>query len=171
MDASLKNNLRNTGENSLEMRALEIKKRAYSSFHQYMKILWENSAIDDKKGAFIKNVKDNITTIAIEAVGDLNEVDNALSASENEDLLLDKATNVTIKIIARYLSLDELEHRFNKNPLSRGLSFKIDKDSNKVNLYIPITFFENLNQAVQSYITGLKILAHKMVTDEEFKDI
>ena len=170
-----KNSDKKVKKDSPGNRAFELRKIGYPSFRPYMEILWENSELNNKKPAFILKVKENIIKIAPETLEDLHEVDSVLGIldEKNEDVLLDEAANVTIKIITKRLSLYELERRFNKYPLSRGLSFEIDKENkNRVNLYMPITFFKNPRQeAIESYIKGLRVLAQKMAADEEFKDI
>ena len=165
-------------DNNLDNKIDLIRRKTYPFIYIYMEKTWDNLATNANViNVFIKNVKDNIRKIVPEAVGVDAEVDKVLNFLGEKDTnslretFLDKATEITIKILAKHLSLQELEHRFNKNPLSRGLSFKIDKNNKKVNLYIPPTFFENLHQATQSYIDGLRLLAHKMLIDKEFKDI
>ena len=81
--------------------------------------------------------------------------------------------------MAKYLTLEELEKRFQVRSikekgyqaLSRGLNFEICKEQNQISLHIPITFFENAKSALELFTEGLRILAHKMMTEQELRNI
>src|SRR3989344_8393946 len=168
------NEFNNNPDNKIDL----IRRKTYPFIHSYMEKRWDDLAANaNVADVFIRNVEDNVREIVPEATEIHSEIGKVLHFLSGKDInsvletALDKATEITIEIMARHLSLQELEHRFNKNPLSRGLSFEVDKNNKKVNLYIPPTFFYNSKQAVQSCIEGLKVLEHKIITDKEFSNI
>lgn len=167
--------MRDTPEN----RAFELNRKANSVFRRYMEKTWENIKEENKIPIFIEKVKDNIAKFVPEATEAPEKIDLALNFLQKKEDLIDKATEITIRIFAQHLSLEEIESRFRENymqlpgiqPLSRILTFIIRKESKTVSLHIPITFFENTEFAIESFKEGLQTLAKKLTNDPELKNI
>ncbi|PIR68066.1 hypothetical protein COU49_02715 [Candidatus Nomurabacteria bacterium CG10_big_fil_rev_8_21_14_0_10_35_16] len=175
----------NTGNDALNTRILEIKRRAYGNFHRYIRQLYEASRLEqtNKDKKFIDMLKDNIKLIIDEKYNTNIEIEiedafRNLDSSDKEKLI-DTATEITIALITKYLSLSELEtrllerhltmHGFKK--LSRGLTYDIISDNESMELHVPTTFFENSGVAIESYKKGLAILARKLQEDPTLQNI
>jgi len=156
-----------------------IRNRTNAFFQRYMEKTWETLSPENRTAYFIQNIKDNILALVPEATEISQEVDTALDLSQNKDILIKKAIEVTIKIVAKYLSTEEIEDRLREKhvthpgtrELSRALTFKINNEAQRVELHVPVTFFQNLHEPLQSFKEGLETLAKRMITDEELKNI
>ena len=172
--------------NSPEGKLQKISRTAGSSIHRHMERMWDDLIINAKannltKTLFIKKMKDNLTKLVPEATGKevFLDVDQVVNSSKNKELLMEKATEITMKILSKYLSLEELERRLREKhlavpgikELSRALSCSISEDSNMAELHVPVTFFEDSKSVIDSFKEGLAVLATKIKQEEEFKSI
>lgn len=164
-----------------EQRAFELKRRAFHLMRSYVERNWNESPVVDRKSEFIKKITTGAKKLIPEGEVEIGERLNLLNNEDetNLDSFFDKATEAIIEIMTRYASLEELEKRFSarsvnergNQALSRALHFAVHLESNTISLHIPITFFENPVQFLESFTEGLKILAQKIITDPEFKNI
>lgn len=176
------NLLKNTPDiNSPEYKAFEIRRRAHSVFRRYVEKIWENSPKDNLIPTFIRMIKRNISNIVPEAKEGSQEIDKAIKSLQEKDKedLIDRAVEITIQIVAKHLSLEELERRLREKiltqpeiyELSKVLLFKIDKKNEKITIHVPTTFLKDSKSVLESFKEGLKALADKIATNTELKDI
>lgn len=168
-----------TDVNSPEYRFKETKRRAYDLWYREMRSIWRSIAHSKEKSVFINYIVKRFTELIPEAAQDIEKEFDVLNTfdEKDEENLLNKAVDIMIQIMARYLSLEELERRLQarqikelgQQKLSRVLNFEIIYD--RVHLHTPVAFFKDPSSAVQSYVEGLKVLAHKIATEKELKDI
>ena len=178
MDPKPTKNLSPVNNDSPEKRAIEIRRRSYDGIRNYIKSFYGGNISE-----FIEKIKKNIISFIpkIENIDSLfADCSVKYTKDENLDELIDQATEITIKTLTQHLSLSELEkllrmRHFEYHPtyieLSRGLSYEVYKENNLIYLHIPTTFFEDSKAALDSLITGLKNLAHKLKTDIDLKDV
>ena len=167
---------RNT--DSPEQRAFELRKRAFNLIHSYIERRWKESA-KDKKTFVGKIIEDDIKLIPKAT----EKIKNTFGIFENysgaEDILMNEMTEATIQIMVEHLSLEEIEevHRVRSTQergdqmLSRGLNFSVNGDGSKISLHVPITFFKTPSDALDSYRVGLGVLANKILSDLELKNV
>lgn len=165
---------------NLENKIFEIKRRAFNLVRSSI----ENSYLKLKntggEEVFINNIIKEGVRIVPEATEEFHTKLNELKNYTEKDLeiILDKATEITIQLMAKYLSLEELESRFKARhenlgyqSLARGLTFETNKEGNEISLHVPITFFNNSLDALNSYIDGFHKLANELSTNDELKGI
>ena len=157
----------------IEQRAFEISRRAGDIIQAKLHDLL---ASDNAQGNTAR-LKDFMNSFLPEASLDLAQQLETLESEKDKERFVEKAGAIIVRLIAEHLSLIELEQRLRSRQnkengyqeLSRGLTFDIHH--NTIFLHVPVTFFNNSAEAIQSLIEGLKVLANKIKTDEALKDI
>lgn len=71
----------------------------------------KNPELNINETIFIRHVKDNIIALVPRARVNFREIDGALEFSKGKDVLIDGAVEITIQILSRYLSLEEIEDK------------------------------------------------------------
>ncbi len=172
----------NIAPSSPEYRASELHRRAFKLIHSYIERKWQESAKSNGKLHFIDEIIKGAEKLIPEAKEEINTKFRALNNFDEKNglvSLLNKTTEITIELMTKYTTLEELEKRFKdrsltergNKELSRGLHFSINKEKTKISLHIPITFFENAQEFLQSFTEGLRVLAVKMNTDLELQNV
>lgn len=169
--------IKNIDPNSIEYKTKEIKRRAYDLMYSSARSDFLLSKKDKK--TFLKTITKKICKLVPEFTQDIIDKFSTIDHMDEKDEedFLTEVVNTIIQVIARHLSLSELESRLRTREvkgkglqeLSRALLCKIIM--NRVHLHMPVNFFESPESVVKSIKEGLVALARKIKSEEQFKDV
>ncbi len=169
---------RESPADSTENKAYQIHRRADNIF---LELISKMQSKGEKAGNAKKHIVEELGRIIgglmPEAPEQVKAFCNKIEAlDENDKNFLKQVTEELVLVLAENLSLDELEKRLKNRPtethqenLSRGLSCEVE--NNKIILHVPLVFFSNSSEAIESITEGLRVLAEKIKTQEKYEEI
>ncbi len=143
----------------------------------------EQETDEEKKGELLKNIEIRMGGLVGANYKLKLELINILEKEKtksypNIDEWINNLSEKISTVILRNYTLDELEKIFydlnlkrNNLPINRMLTYSIDTENETLGLHVTIIFVKNPIEIRKLFIEGMKILAEKLNTDENLKNI